>query len=214
MICIVLALTSAPYRGYHWLGTSQSKINQKPQYIILLGGGGMPSQSNLMRSWYTAVAVKSFPEAKVVIAMPGELEDSMSTPQKMKAELEVRAIAEDQILFEARGTNTSSQALNCAGIISYQTPILLITSLEHMRRAVFCFRKVGYEKVNALPAFENVAEADFAFNDDELGGNTIFIPDVGQNINVRYKLWNHLKYEILFVREMFALSYYKLRGWI
>jgi len=174
----------------------------------------MPSQSNLMRSWYTAQAGKSFPEAKIVIAMPGELEDSLSTPQKMKTELEVRAIPGDQILFEAKGTNTRSQALNCAGIISYKTPVLLITSPEHMRRAVLCFREVGFEKVNALPAFENAAEANFTFKDDELGGNTVLVPDVGKNMNMRYQLWNHLKYEILIAREMFALVYYKLRGWI
>ncbi|MFV0266723.1 MAG: YdcF family protein [Draconibacterium sp.] len=214
LLCVVTALTSAPFWGYHWLGTSKSELEQKPQYIVLLGGGGMPSQSNLMRSWYTAHAAKSFPDAKVIIAMPGELEDSLSTPQKMKAELEVRNVPAEQILFEAQGTNTRSQALNCAGLIAYKTPVLLVTSPEHMRRAVLSFRKVGFEKVNALPAFENAAEADFSFKDDELGGNKILVPDVGQNINMRYQLWNHLKYEILVAREMFALSYYKLRGWI
>ncbi len=95
-----------------------------------------------------------------------------------------------------------------------QDPILLVTSPEHMRRAVLAFKKVGFEKVNALPAFENAAEADFSFTDDELGGSTIMLPDVGNNINMRYQMWNHLKYEILIAREMVALTYYELRGWI
>ena len=95
-----------------------------------------------------------------------------------------------------------------------QSPILLVTSPEHMRRSVLCFHKVGFEKVGALPAFENAVEADLSFNDDELGGNKVLMPDVGQSINMRYQLWNHLKYEILIVRETVALIYYKMRGWI
>ena len=214
VLAILMALTSAPFWAYHWLGTSKSELQSKPEYIILLGGGGMPSQSNLMRSWYTAHAYKSFPEARVIVAMPGEENDSTSTPRKMKEELILRGIPDSSIVLETKGTNTRSQAINCAGIVKYQTPVLLVTSPEHMRRAVLCFQKTGFEAVNALPAFENAAEADFTFKDDELGGNKILVPDVGNNMNMRYQLWNHLKYEILITRELFALLYYKLRGWI
>ena len=212
--CVILALTSAPFWGYHWLGTSKSELTAKPEYIVLLGGGGMPSQSNLMRSWYVAHAHKSFPDTKIIVAMPGELKDSTSTPNKMKEELVLRGIPDSCIVLENEGTNTRSQAINCSGIIRFQTPLLLVTSPEHMRRAVLCFQKTGFENVNALPAFENAAEADFSFNDDELGGNKLLVPDVGNSMNMRYQLWNHLKYEILIAREMLALAYYKVRGWI
>jgi uncharacterized SAM-binding protein YcdF (DUF218 family) len=214
LICIILALTSAPFWGYHWLGTSKSELKWQPKTIVLLGGGGMPSQSNLMRSWYTEKAAKSFPEASIIIAMPGDLEDSLSTPQLMKRELILRGVDSLKINFETEATNTRAQALNCQRVILMQDPILLVTSPEHMRRSVLCFQKAGFEKVNALPAFENAAEADFTFKDDELGGNTVLVPDVGQSINLRYQLWNHLKYEILIAREMVAIAYYKIRGWI
>ena len=213
-VCLVLAFTEQPYWGYHWLGTSKSELKWEPKHIILLGGGGMPSQSNLMRSWYTEKAAKSFPQAKVIVAMPGLITDTLSTPQRMKLELIQRGVSADRINFESNGTNTRSQALECQRIIKMQEPLLLVTSPEHMRRAVLCFKKVGFEKVNALPAFENAAEADFSFIDDELGGNKTLVPDVGNNMNMRYQMWNHLKYEILIAREFFALSYYKLRGWI
>ena len=213
-ICVLLALTTAPFWGYHWLGTSKSEINQEPQFIVLLGGGGMPSQSALMRSWYVEKAAISFPDATVIIAMPGTLEDSLSTPQLMKKELGIRGISSSKIRFENEGTNTRAQALNCQRLVKMQTPILLVTSPEHMRRAVLCFRKAGFERVNALPAFENAVEADLSFDDDKLGGNKTFVPDVGESINMRYQLWNHLKYEILIAREMVALTYYKIRGWI
>ena len=133
-ICILLALTSQPFWGYHWLGTSKSEIKWEPQSIVLLGGGGMPSQSALMRSWYVEKAAKTFPNAKVIIAMPGDLKDSLSTPLLMKKELEIRGINPETILFEDEGTNTRAQALNCQRLIKMQSPILLVTSPEHMRR--------------------------------------------------------------------------------
>lgn len=213
-VCVVFALTEQPFWGYHWLGTSKSEMKWKPTHIIMMGGGGMPSQSNLMRSWYVEKAAKTFPEATVIIAIPGEISDSLSTPQIVKKELIMRGVNPDKIVFENEATNTRAQALNCQKTIKMQTPILLVTSPEHMRRSVLSFQKVGFEKVNALPAFENALEADLSFKDDDLGGNKTGVPDVGKSINARYQLWNHLKYEILIAREIVALTYYRLRGWI
>jgi uncharacterized SAM-binding protein YcdF (DUF218 family) len=212
--CFFLAFTSLPYMGIHWLGTSKSELTQPPETIILMGGGGMPSESNLMRSWFAAEAAESYPESAVLIAMPGELGDSLSTPQKMKNELVLRGINPNQILFETEGTNTRSQALNCKKKLNENLPILLVTSPEHTRRSVLSFQKVGFTKVNALPAFEDAAEADFSFDDDKLGGNKKLVPDVGKSISVRYKVWDYMKYEVTIARELLALTYYKLRGWI
>lgn len=213
-VCFILALTEQPYWGYHWLGTSKAELKWEPTHIILLGGGGMPSQSNLMRSWYAEKAAKSFPNATLIIAIPGEIKDSLSTPQLVKKELIMRGVIPGKIIFESDATNTRAQALNCIKVVKMQSPILLITSPEHMRRAVLCYQKAGFEKVNGLSAFENALEANLKFDDDKLGGNKTMLPDVGESINARYQIWNHLKYEILIAREIIALAYYKLRGWI
>jgi uncharacterized SAM-binding protein YcdF (DUF218 family) len=209
-----LAFTSLPFWGYYWLGTSKSEITRKPEVIVLLGGSGMPSESNLMRSWFAASAYRDCPECLVFIAMPGDTADISGTPRKMQTELISRGIDPGKILFEPAGTNTRSQALNFLKLINSHVPVLLITSPEHMRRAVLAFRKAGFTEVNALPAFENAAEADFRFDDSQLGGNDIMIPGVGNSTQVRYQVWNHLKYEILIARELAALGYYYLRGWI
>jgi uncharacterized SAM-binding protein YcdF (DUF218 family) len=214
LLCVFLAFTSLPFWGLHWLGTSKSELTWEPKTIILLGGGGMPSESNLIRSWYTEKAASTFIEATVLIAMPGMVNDTLSTPQLMQKELLTRGINIERIKFEAKGKNTRSQALNCATVLNRDEPVLLVTSPENMRRSVLCFRKAGFKKVNALPAFENATEADLTFKDDELGGNKKMVPDVGKSINLRYQVWNHLKYEITFAREIMALSYYRLRGWI
>jgi uncharacterized SAM-binding protein YcdF (DUF218 family) len=92
--------------------------------------------------------------------------------------------------------------------------ILLVTSPEHMRRAVLVFKKAGFTHIGALPAFENALESNLLFNDDDLGGNKLLVPDIGNHTSIRYQFWNHLKYEILIAREMAALGYYWLRGWI
>lgn len=214
LICLLLAMTTLPFWGYHWLGISESELKQEPETIILLGGGGMPSESNLIRSWYTEQAAKNFKDAKVLIAMPGNVSDSLSTPRLMKKELVVRGVDPERILFEDTGTNTRAQALYCKDLLDESEPILLVTSPQHMRRAVLSFRKTGFENVNAFPAFEDAVEADLSFKDDNLGGNKKMVPDVGESIQVRYQIWTHLKYEILIARELMALAYYRLRGWI
>jgi uncharacterized SAM-binding protein YcdF (DUF218 family) len=211
---VIVAFTTLPFWGIHWLGTSKSALNWEPKNIVLLGGGGMPSESNLMRSWYAARAVSSFPQAALVIAMPGNPDDSLSTPRLIKKEIMLRGANPEIIRFENRGTNTRAQALHCQKMLDISEPVLLITSPEHARRAVLCFQKAGFEKVNALPAFENATEANLVFKAAELGGRKTVAPDVGESISVRYQVWNHLKYEITFIREMLAMGYYKMRGWI
>ena len=217
LIVLIISFTTWPYWGYYWLGTSQSKITGKPDYIVLLGGGGMPSESNLMRAFYVHLAATEAPASQIVISIPGNSADSASTARLVAAELIAKGIDRGRILYEENGTNTRSQAIQLQQFNSLNLPeksILLVTSPEHMRRAVLVFEKAGFAKVSALPAFENAIEADLFFEDDKLGGDKLLVPDIGDNTAVRYQFWNHLKYEILIAREMAALTYYKLRGWI
>ena len=217
LILLILSFTSLPFWGYYWLGTSQSEINEKPDYIVLLGGGGMPSESNLMRAFFVFRAASESPECRIIISIPGDTTDLKSTARLVAVELERKGIEQSRILYEELGTNTRSQALRLQQFNDEKLTgkaILLVTSPEHMRRAVLVFKKAGFAHVNALPAFENALEADLVFKDDELGGNKILLPDIGSHTSIRYQFWNHLKYEILIARELVALGYYKLRGWI
>jgi uncharacterized SAM-binding protein YcdF (DUF218 family) len=217
LIILILSFTTLPYWGYYWLGTSKSKITEKPDYIILLGGSGMPSESSLMRAFFVHLAAVESPESRIVISIPGNPLDSLSTARLVAKELISRGIDRKRILYEQIGTNTRSEALQLKQFNSEKLtdkPILLVTSPEHMRRAVLVFRKAGFTRVNALPAFENAIEANLFFEDDKLGGNKTLVPDIGGNMEIRYQFWNHLKYEILIARELTALAYYRLRGWI
>ena len=217
LIVLFLSCTNLPYWGYYWLGTSQSKITGNPDYIVLLGGGGMPSESNLMRAFFVFKAATEAPESQIIISIPGNPADSSGTARLVADELIRKGIDQQRILFEELGTNTRSQAIQLQQFNVEkltEKSILLVTSPEHMRRAVLVFKKAGFTKVSALPAFENAIEADLFFEDDKLGGDKLLVPDIGDNTAVRYQFWNHLKYEILIAREMAALGYYWLRGWI
>jgi uncharacterized SAM-binding protein YcdF (DUF218 family) len=217
LVFLILSFTSLPYWGYYWLGTSKSQIAKKPDYIILLGGGGMPSESSLMRIFFVHRAAVESPESRIVISIPGDPTDSLSTARKVAAELISKGIAPARLLYEQTATNTRSEAIQLQYFNKEKLTdkaILLVTSPEHTRRAVLVFKKAGFTNVSALPTFENAIEANLFFDDKKLGGTKTLVPDIGGNTEVRYQFWNHLKYEILIVRELTALGYYKLRGWI
>jgi len=91
--------------------------------------------------------------------------------------------------------------------------LLIVTSPEHLRRAVLTFKKAGFLKVDGVPAFEEAIESDLSFTGRRLGGRR-WVPDIGNNITLRYQFWTQLHYEVLILREVFALGYYKLQGWI
>ncbi|MEI7726643.1 MAG: YdcF family protein [Bacteroidota bacterium] len=242
-VMIILAFTSAPFWIWYGIGIKKAGIHRPPDYIVLLGGGGMPSESGLMRTWYTARAAGYFTRAQVIIALPGDSSDSRSAIILMKDELILRGIAPDRIQLEDSGTNTRSQAQNIYKRISNDeyrilniernpnpnpkssfvirhssldirnSSLLLITSPEHLYRAVLTFEKAGFKHVQGLPAFEQAIESDITFNARKLGGRK-YIPDIGSNITLRYQFWTQMNYELLILREYAALGYYKLKGWI
>jgi uncharacterized SAM-binding protein YcdF (DUF218 family) len=222
---IILAFTPAPF--YIWYNHSLSKggIHRPPDYIIVLGGGGMPSETGLMRCWYGAKAANYFTRSKVIIALPGNIHDSLSSLSLMIKELIIRGIAEERILVEDSGANTRAQAANIkltidnlqltnkSSVVNRQSSILIVTSPEHLTRAVLAFKKAGFQRIDGLPAFEAAIESNITFNDRLMGGRK-WIPGIGENLTLRYRFWTQLRYEELMMREWIALAYYKMKGWI
>ncbi len=143
----------------------------------------------------------------------------------MKDELILRGIAPSRIMFEDSGTNTRAQAVNIFKRISNieqirpsplaprPSSLVIVTSPEHLYRAVLTFKKAGFLKVDGLPAFEKDVEGDLSFNIIKPGDRNFFL-NLGNNITLRYQFWSQLHYEALIIREWIALLYYKLSGWI
>ncbi len=215
LFLFIFSFTSGPFWIYYRMGTAKAGITEKPDCIVLLGGGGMPSESGLIRCFHAAEAARIFPEAKVLIALPGKTGDTNSSLARMEQELLMRDVDSIRIITESKATNTRAQALNIIqnypGLANQN--ILLVTSPEHLYRAVKTFEKAGFFHVDGFPAFEQAIEAELFFDGRKLGGRK-YIPEVGGSIQLRYQFWNHLKYEILILREGTAIIYYKLKGWI
>jgi len=213
---VILAFTKIPYWAYDSLGKGNSKITKPPVTIILLSGSGIPSESGLLRAYFTATIGKTYPDANIVISMPGNLADSLSDPRLTADELVLRGIARERISYESIGKNTRQQAMKLSeGKTQAQLsqPFTLVTSPEHMTRAVLVFRKCGFTTVSGYSTFGSSIQTDMTFNDSDLKGNN-YIPSIGNNLQVRYQFWTQLKLEVLVMREYFGLAYYKLRGWI
>jgi uncharacterized SAM-binding protein YcdF (DUF218 family) len=216
LLVIFLAFTSLPFWARYNLGKSEAFVPKSTQSILVMGAGGFPSETLLLRLWYTAELAKEFPEAKIIITTPGDTLDPKSTICQMENELIHTGIRTDRIIIECEGLNTRDQALSTFKLYSdgkFNEPLVIVSSTEHIYRSVLSFEKVGFKKVSGKPAMEVMLETDLKIKDKKLGGNQA-VPDVGNSISLRYKFWDYLKYEITVAREYMAIAYYWLRGWI
>ncbi len=216
-LACLLAFTTLPFHAYYHLATSGSKITRKPDVIVMLAGAGIPSENSLIRAYYTAHIAVNYPEALVIVAAPGVKGDTLGDPVRISEELILRGVAPATIRLAMEGKNTRGQAMEIAriipGALHDSLQLVLVSSPEHIKRAVLAFKKCGFKHVGGLPALESSLQMDLTFDDKDLKGNPL-APPIGESLQVRYQFWNHLKYEILIVREYMALLYYKIRGWI
>lgn len=209
-ITILLSFTDIPYWQYYWLGTHQCELEKEPDYIVLMGGGGMPSPDGFIRTYYAAGAWHQVKHAKVIIAIPSNDVEGKESPEILMAqEIIMRGVDSTKIIYETTGYNTVSQARAIAnyfkGGAMDTVGLRLITTPEHMMRSVKVFKKAGFKHVGGTPAFESgLNEKKLKRTESE---SSIWL-------NFRYNVWSYMQYEIIVVREYFALSYYKLRGWI
>jgi len=161
-----LCFTPYPWRVYRWLATDPAAARLEPEIIIVLGGGGIPSSSGLMRTYHGAHAAHHYTNAGVIVALPadGELEDCATG--RMQEEMILRGIGRNRLRVEAHGRNTREQALKIArmsGIAPAESRVLLVTSPEHLRRSLLTFRKAGFRHIAGLAATEDSVESDLEF---------------------------------------------------
>lgn len=212
LIQLLLSFTTLPFWMYYNLGANEGKFCGNPDYIIVLGGGGMPSESGLMRTYQAAKISKQFLNAAIIIALPGDTLDHESSVYLMRQELCIRGVDSLRVYYENVGTNTRMQALNIAKKISHESKVIIVTSPDHMFRACKSFQKAGLKYSCGKPAYEQAIEASLDLTDD-LGGNN-YLASIGKSKQFRYQFWNHIKYQNLVYREYMAITYYKIRGWI
>ncbi|MFH0953813.1 MAG: YdcF family protein [Verrucomicrobiota bacterium] len=215
---VLLCFTNYPWKAYCWLSTDPAGAKTvSPRYIVVLGGGGIPSESGLVRAYRAAQLANQFPEALIVVALPAEGDVAGGAAGKTRDDLVLRGIAPDRIRMETEGRNTREQALKVAKLIDgspAETAVLLVTSPYHVRRALLAFRKAGFGDVTAAPADSVSIDANLEYNAREMGGTALPVPNVGDRLTLRYRFWNNASYEVEFGREFCALGYYWLMRWI
>ncbi len=217
IVMVLFSFTTGPFWIYHWLGTSVSSYSFTPEYIIIMGGAGHPSESSLMRSWYAARAWKKFPGARVIVTQPSAVctRPELSDAWGIRNDLILRGVDSTRILLEIKGRNTRQEAMEVLQLApdAPRKACLIITSPEHMRRSVLTFRKAGFQQVGGESTFNASGPVDLDYNDSQLGGNTMPLPEVGGSVQLRYQFWNHLRYQVICYRELAGLAWYKLKGW-
>jgi len=210
-VLILVSFTRIPYDVHMWLGSHKSSYKFYPDEIIFLGGSGMPSESNLIRLFYVSELSKKYPQSKILVVHPHDLE----VMNDMKNELITRGIDSTKIQTEMTGTNTHAQAMSVANDYPQllKQHVLIVTSTESMLRAVKSFSKAGFESVGGQSAYEVPMYIDLDYDFKKAGGK-IYSPDVSGNVALRYNFWNYLKLEITCLREFAALGYYWINNWI
>ena len=183
-----------------WLNVPDAGAVDPPKYIVVLGGGGIPSETGLMRTYFGAVHSIAHPQATVIVALPADENPELNSVGRMREELVMRGVPMGSIRMETRGRNTHEQAANIRemlGPAALDEPVHLVTDRTHLRRSILCFRKMGFLRVWGIGTYNTGAEAD-------IGGGTF----------LRYTLWSNLQLQIRVFRELIATAVYKLRGWI
>ena len=200
LLLLGAAFTPLPHRLQHWLHTSVRSGVNPPQAMVVLGGGGIPSESGLLRCYAAAELYAKLKPNTVIIALPAGDNLETSDTMKMRDELVMRGIPDNIIQLETKGLNTAEQAKEVATLVGEEgqmTSTLIVTHPSHMRRSMLSFKKSGFIDVVSGAAESQGVNAD-------LGANTLW----------RYRFWNNLKLEIECLREIIALQYYKHKGWI
>lgn len=196
-----LAITGLPRPVRDWFfAAAETPGDSRVHTIVVFGGGGMPSETSLIRAYWAAQCATQRPDATVVVALPTDGDPETSSVGRLRDELVLRGVLRTAIRMECRGRNTYEQAKGIRQLLgetALQEPVLVVTSPYHMRRCILCLRKQGFARVAARPAQDFSAEAD---------------PGLWEP--ARYAFWARLQLHILLVRELCALAVYKLRGWI
>ena len=214
LIISIFALTPLPFYMHRSLGEDaswekDSTTQFTPDYIIMFGGAGMPSESNLIRLYYTAEIAGKL-HKPIILVHP---EDSVCQAE-MTRYLVNNGISSDSIMYMTGGSNTRSQSVCLADSFPQlkEASSLIITAPEHLSRTLKCLKKCGIENIRGIGAFESTVDFDLELDKANLKGNK-FVPDI-ESTNLRYTYWNYLKLEIICFREYFATAYYWIKDWI
>ena len=196
---LIVAVTGPPHVLTDWLTCKKLQPRETPRNIVVLGGGGIPSTTSLVRLYYAAEYGRGLTGTVFVVSLPASVDPEHASVGRMRDELVMRGIPAARIRMETRGLGTRDEAVRVRELLGDEAlpePLVLVSSEFHLRRAVLAFRRVGFANVRGLQADDVGAEAEFRF------------------ANLRYGIWGNFAREAVIMRELIALLFYKLCGWV
>ena len=197
---VAVGVWGPPAALVRWMVGADEPACQNPSCIVVLGGGGIPSESGLIRTYHAARLAREYPQAGVIVSLPADRDPETSSVGRMRDELVMRGVAPEVIRLESRGQDTHQQAENIRQMVGdsgLNAPVVIVSSPAHIRRSLLCFRRAGFTQVTCFAAYSIGAEAD-----------------LGPGTNYRYAFWSNLQILIDYLRELAAMAVYRVRGWI
>lgn len=183
-----------------WLACSNETNTVPPRLCVVMGGGGIPSESGLIRCYYAAELRRHHPALQYIVSLPSEGDPTTNSVGRMRDELVLRGVPAKSVRMEYAALNTHEQAVNVAKLIGpagMTSEVCVVTGSLHLRRSLGCFRKAGFTHVHGTGAVSIGAEAD-----------------AGSGTMLRYVFWANLIAGVDVLRECCAVGVYKLRGWM
>lgn len=208
-LMLLMAFTPLPYYMHHSLGRdpNESDMIFEPDYIVMMGGGAMPSEDNLIRLYYTAEFSKYY-HTPVIILHP---DDSLCA-HRMFDNLVCQGVDTADVMFSHKGRNTRAQVIGLRDDFPemLNKNLLVITSPSHLTRSVKSFNKADFTSIRGVAAFNEPVDFDLSLNIADMDDDGLLV----RNTKLRYTFWNYLATEINCLREYCAIAYYKVKNWI
>jgi uncharacterized SAM-binding protein YcdF (DUF218 family) len=210
----VLSLPVVPQTMTSWLGSGYAPLATaaeagEARHVVVLGGGGVTLRgpAGTIDVPSTATAYRLL-EAERLFHLMGEPVlilsggpggpggDGAPESELMRADLMARGIPDDKIRLEPASPDTHEQAIRVGELLKQEgvETFVLVTSLSHMRRAVAAFAGEGMQPIPS---------AAVAGQSEESGAPAPFLPSADALADSESAF-----------REVLALVYYALRGWL
>jgi uncharacterized SAM-binding protein YcdF (DUF218 family) len=146
----------------------------------------MAGPSSLYRIAEAAALFKLISESEIVVS------GDRQCAEAMRAVLAAVGVPEAKIITEGGSANTWESAVNVRKLAGERQKMILVTSANHMPRAVASFKKAGLDPIPAPTDYQ--ARNNYGF----LG----YLPTL-----------RHLECANLFIYESLGMAWYKPNGW-
>ncbi|HUY91842.1 MAG TPA: YdcF family protein [Pirellulales bacterium] len=153
------AVSHLAFGSLEWSFVPLERLPRDSQAMVVLSGGLIPAnryqpqpilaEDSLMRCLHAAELYRASGPRPVVLSggIVRKQDGPASLAELMKTFLIEQGVAPGDLIVEDRSTTTYENAVECRKLLEVRgiTRIVLVTEAAHMRRAVGCFCKQGFD---------------------------------------------------------------------